>query len=126
MHILIVDDDEQLPRALQRALKDAGYTADRGHRISCAGDGNACRRIVAEDGPVDVMFMDGDLGIGDTGPQVVSMLREAGCTATIIMTSGSAEMCQAGIEAGANGSCNKPILGVDPTKVLITFGIPPP
>ena len=126
MRLLIVDDDVLVRRSLQRALERAGYTAGRGHRISCAGDGDACRRIVAEEGPFDVIFMDGELGPGDTGPIVVFKLREAGCNATIIMTSSHADMAQAGITAGANASCDKVALGADTDAVLRELGISPP
>ncbi len=107
-------------------LKGAGYTADRGHRISYAENGDVCRRIVADDGPVDVIFMDGELGPGDTGSVVVSRLREAGYTAKIIMTSSHAGMVQAGLTAGANASCDKTDLYVKTLEVLTGFGVPPP
>lgn len=126
MHILIVDDDGQVLRALDRRFRNAGYTPDRGHRVSVAVDGNACQWIVADDGPVDVIFMDGNLGAGDDGPSVVLKLREAGCTARIIMTSSAADMSALGIQAGANASCDKVNLGADTAAVLAALGIPPP
>lgn len=125
MHILIVDDDERFRRSLKRAIERAGYTAERGHRVSFAPDGDACHRIVADDGPIDVIFMDGELGPGDTGPIIVFKLREAGCTAKIVMTSGHVGMVQAGIAAGADASCDKSDLGVSTESVLTALGIPP-
>ncbi|MDP3771371.1 MAG: response regulator [bacterium] len=126
MHILIVDDDDLLRRSLRRTFERIGYTANRGHRVSFAVDGNTCRSMVAENGPFDVIFMDGDLGAGDTGPVVVLALREAGCRATIIMTSSSPDMSAIGVEAGANGSCDKMAFGTDPEAILARLGIPPP
>lgn len=126
MHILIVDDEHLVRRALQRAFERAGYTAERGHRISCAPDGDTCRRIVAEERPIDIIFMDGDLGPGDTGPIVVQALRLAGCTAKIVMTSSRAGMVEAGMMAGADASCDKVNLGAETELVLDTLGIPPP
>lgn len=126
MHILVVDDDAFVRRSLQRTFERAGYTAERGHRVSFAPDGDACRRIVADEGPIDVIFMDGELGPGDTGPIIVFKLREAGCKAKIIMTSGHAGMVQAGITAGADASCDKGDLGVETASVLATLGIPLP
>ncbi len=125
MHILIVDDDPMVHRALLRAIERVGYTADRGHRISCAESGDVCRRIVAEES-VDVIFMDGELGPGDTGPVVVSQLREAGCRARIVMTSSLPELSDVGIEAGADAKCDKTNLGADPEATLAQLGIPPP
>lgn len=126
MHILIVDDDPLVRRSCQRSLGRAGYTTERGHRISIAPDGDTCRRIVAEEGPIDVIFMDGELGPGDTGPVIVFKLREAGCSAKIVMTSGHAGMVQAGITAGANASCDKVSLGAETVSVLAALDIPLP
>lgn len=126
MHILIVDDDAPVRRSMQRALERAGYTDERGHRISCAPNGDTCRRIVAEGGPIDVIFMDGELGPGDTGPIIVFRLREAGCKAKIVMTSGKPGMVTAGIAAGADASCDKVSLGAETESVLAMLGIPPP
>lgn len=126
MHILIVDDDTQVRRSLQRTFERARYTVERGHRISFAPDGDACLRIVADEGSVDFIFMDGELGSGDTGPIVVFKLREVGCKAKIIMTSGHAGMVQAGITAGADASCDKVNLGTETELVLTALGIPPP
>lgn len=126
MHILIVDDEHFVRRALQRALECAGYTTERGHRISCAPDGDACRRIVAEEGPIDAIFMDGELGPSDPGPIIVQALRLAGCIAKIVMTSSHAGMVEAGMMAGADASCDKANLGVETESVLATLGIPPP
>lgn len=126
MHILIVDDDPPVRRSLRRVFESAGYTAERGHRISFASDGDTCRRTVAKDGPIDVIFMDGKLGLGDTGPVVVLKLREAGCTAKIVMTSGNTSMNKAGMAAGADVSCIKVDLSAKLTSVLAALGIPPP
>jgi CheY-like chemotaxis protein len=126
MHILIVDDEAPVRRVLQRSLERAGYTAERGHRISCAADGDICRAVVANDGPVDVIFMDGYLGPGDTGPLVVFKLREAGCTAKIIMTSSKADMAKAGLTAGADSYCDKVDFGEKTEAILAQLGIPPP
>lgn len=126
MHILIVDDEGPIRRSLQRTFERVGYTAERGHRISCADGGDTCRQIVAEEGPIAVIFMDGDLGPGDTGPIVVQALRLAGCTAKIVMTSSRAGMVEAGIMAGADASCDKMDLGANTESVLTSLGIPPP
>lgn len=126
MHFLIVDDEELVRRALGRGFRTAGYAADRGHRVSFAVNGDDCRRMVADDGPFDVIFMDGDLGPGDQGPNVVFKLREAGCTTKIIMTSSSADMSELGVQVGANASCDKANLGADTATTLATLGIPPP
>lgn len=126
MHFLIVDDDDMIRRALKRSFSDAGYTADRGHRVSFAVNGNDCRRMVADQGPFDVIFMDGNLGSGDDGPNVVFKLREAGCTAKIVMTSSSADMSALGVQVGADTSCDKTNLGTDTAATLATLGIPPP
>lgn len=126
MHILIVDDVPLVRRSLRRVFESAGYTIERGHRISLAPDGDTCRRIVAEDGPVDVIFMDGELGPGDTGPIIVSKLRDAGCRAKIVMISSNAGMVTAGIAAGADTSYNKTDLGANAESVLTALGIQPP
>lgn len=126
MHILIVDDDVLTRRTMQRTFERAGYTAERGHRVSFAPDGDACRRIVAEDGPIDIIFMDGELGPGDAGPIIVFKLREAGCRAKIVMTSSHGGMVQAGMTAGADAFCDKVDLGVETESVLTALGIPPP
>ena len=73
MHILIVDDDQSLRRALGRAIELAGYATEHGHRVSTARDGDECRRFVA----VDVILMDGDLESRENGPQVVAAMRQA-------------------------------------------------
>lgn len=126
MHFLIVDDEELVRRALERGFRGAGYAADRGHRVSFAVNGDDCRRTVADEGPFDVIFMDGNLGSGDDGPNVVFKLREAGCTAKIVMTSSSADMSALGVQVGANASCDKTNLGADTTATLAALGIPPP
>lgn len=128
MHLLIVDDDALVRRALERRFRGAGYTPDRGHRVSVAEDDRACLRLCAEV-PVDVIFMDGDLGNGasePSGPSIVRALRSARCTAKIVMTSSRADLEREGIAAGADASCDKTNLGADIAATLAKLGISPP
>ena len=123
MHILIVDDDQSFRRALGRAIELAGYDTEHGHRVSTARDGDECRRVVA-DGAVDVILMDGDLDDPrENGPQVVATLRQAGYTEKIIMTSSKPALAEEGLRAGADASCDKVDLGVDPRTVLSSLGV---
>lgn len=128
MRFLIVDDEGNFVRALKRQLVSIGYTLERGHRVDHAANLATCRQLASQSPSIDVVFMDGDLGLGDEdGPAIVQMLRgELRSTARIVMTSSLDRYVRAGIEAGADTSVDKVRLATETAEALTTLGIPLP
>ncbi len=69
---------------------------------------------------IDIILMDGNLGNGVYGADVVRRLRASGVTTKIVMFSSEEKYNQAGIAAGANGSWNKELgkKGLEETLLL--------
>lgn len=101
MRILIVDDEPHIGIVFRRNLERLGYTAERGHHIDVALDGESCRAQAFASPAPDVIFMDGNF-VGGPGSIVVLDLRQRGCTAKIVMMSSDAKLNRDGMEAGAN------------------------
>ncbi|MDO8598701.1 MAG: response regulator [bacterium] len=101
MRILIVDDEPNIGIVFRRHLERLGYTAERGHRIDIAEDGESCRAQALTPPAPDIIFMDGAFP-GGSGPVIVLELRQRGYTTKIVMMSSDAELNRNGMEAGAD------------------------
>ncbi len=100
-HILIVEDDRFVQKALDAYLKGEGY------KVSVAGDGQAMRRVVERD-KVDVVIMDLRLP-GEDGFQLTRYLRESHSVGIIMLTSKNEAVDRVvGLEIGADDYVTKP------------------
>jgi two-component system response regulator MprA len=103
MHLLLVEDDARLARALARLLRD-----DR-HVVDVAGDGaSALDLIEAADG-LDALIL--DVGLPDiSGLEVARRVRSAGSSLAILMLTARDAIGDrvAGLDAGADDYLVKP------------------
>jgi DNA-binding response OmpR family regulator len=83
MHVLLVDDDEQIREGVRRTFER------RGHRCDVAATGADAQVAVAAQ-TYDLMVLDWGLPDVD-GPEVVSKLRSAGRTLPVMMLTGRTE-----------------------------------
>jgi two-component system, OmpR family, response regulator len=100
-HILIVDDHADIRALVQDYLQDEGY------KVSAAPDGDAMRRIMAQD-PVDLVLLDLILP-GEDGLALARDLR-VGADIGIIILTGRGETVDRiiGLEMGADDYLPKP------------------
>lgn len=100
-HLLVVDDDEEIVALASR------YFATHGFRVSGAADGNAMRRVLAEE-MVDLVLL--DLGLpGEDGFDLTRHLR-ANWRGPVIIVTGRGESVDrvVGLELGADDYVTKP------------------
>ena len=102
MHILLVEDDAKLVRAMRRVL------AEEGHIVDIAGDGPAALAHATADG-LDLVILDVMLP-GMDGFHVCRALREAGVLTPVLMLTarGTVEDRVEGLDAGADDYLVKP------------------
>ncbi|MGH9896218.1 MAG: response regulator, partial [bacterium] len=100
-HILIVDDEPDVRELIQT------YLAQEGYRVSAAGDGEALRRVLA-DNTVDLVLL--DLGLpGEDGLSLTRYLREHSEVGVIIVTGKGQTVDRIiGLEIGADDYLAKP------------------
>ncbi len=82
--ILVVDDDEQVRRLLQRVIETAGYTPVEAERGRDAIE-------ILEDGEIDLMLLDINLRVG-SGIEVLRILRRRQIEVPTIIISGYVSM----------------------------------
>jgi two-component system response regulator MprA len=102
MHVLVVDDEEPVRIALQRALKAHGFD------VSLAQDGFEGRQIVAAKHP-DVILLDVTMP-GMDGIRMCKQLRDAGDMTPIIVVTARTRVSDRveGLDAGADDYLLKP------------------
>ena len=102
MRILVIEDEMQLARHICRALTRGG------HNASAKNDGLEGLKSALED-PPDLVVLDLNLPSLD-GFSVLARLREAGCTARILILTarGEVEHRVKGLKAGADDYLAKP------------------
>lgn len=102
MHLLLVEDDVRLARALARLLRD-----DR-HVVDVAVDGSSALDLASADG-IDAVIL--DVGLPDiSGIEVAKQLRTAGSALAILMLTARDAIGDrvAGLDAGADDYLVKP------------------
>ena len=102
MHLLLVEDDARLARALARLLRD-----DR-HVVDVAADGSTALDLASADG-IDAVIL--DVGLPDiSGIEVAKRLRSAGSALAILMLTARDAVGDrvAGLDAGADDYLVKP------------------
>jgi DNA-binding response OmpR family regulator len=102
MHVLLVEDDVKLTRAMQRVLGEEGYVVDT------AKDGPSALAMGAAEG-IDLIILDVMLP-GLDGFRVCRALREAGVQTPVLMLTarGTVEDRVEGLDAGADDYLVKP------------------
>ncbi|ENN93383.1 response regulator transcription factor [Bartonella bovis] len=102
MKILVIEDDRETGRYLEKAFLEAGYTAD----IACDGDTGYS---LAETGNYDVMVVDRMLPYRD-GLSIVSELRAKGNETPVLILSalGQVDDRVTGLRAGGDDYLTKP------------------
>jgi two-component system OmpR family response regulator len=102
LHVLIVEDDAKLVRALERGLKQEGYSAD----VARSGDDAL---PLARDGHYDAVVLDVMLP-GLDGFEVCRELRRAGRRTPVLMLTARADVPDRirGLDAGADDYLVKP------------------
>jgi DNA-binding response OmpR family regulator len=103
MHLLLVEDDHRLARALQRLLAD-----DR-HVVEHAPDGNTALELAEAIDGIDVVIL--DVGLPDlSGMEVARRLRRTGRDMAILMLTARDTINDrvAGLDAGADDYVVKP------------------
>ncbi len=102
-HLLIVDDDPEIPWLLQ------GYLEKNGYRVSIAGDGAAMWRLL-ERAPVDLLVLDIMLP-GEDGLSICRKIRAGSDLPIIMLTALGEDMDRVvGLEMGADDYLPKPFL----------------
>src|SRR5262249_55380053 len=112
-HILIVDDE----RAIQKALR--GVLEDEGYRVSAVGSGREAWRPVTEELP-DVVFLDIWMPHMD-GLETLAELKRLRPDATVVMISGhgTIETAVKATRLGAYDFIEKP-LSLEKTLITVT------
>jgi DNA-binding response OmpR family regulator len=99
--VLLVEDEEQLARLIQRELEAAGF------RVRHALDGTAALRLFADD-PPDVVVLDWMLP-GIDGLEVLRRLRQSSAVPVLMLTARAEEVDRViGLEIGADDYLTKP------------------
>ena len=107
MHVLIVEDDENLRTSLTQALRGEGIRVDE------AGDGDDALAVLAEWTP-DVVVLDRDLP-GRSGDEVCRAMVAARIPARILMLTAAGGLADrvAGLELGADDYLTKPFAYIE-------------
>jgi DNA-binding response OmpR family regulator len=102
VHVLLVEDDVKLTRAMQRVLSEEGYVVDT------ARDGPSALSLAAAEG-LDLVILDVMLP-GLDGFRVCRALREAGVQTPVLMLTarGTVDDRVEGLDAGADDYLVKP------------------
>jgi len=100
--VLIAEDDEQVRRSVERALRLEGYS------VATAGDGEEARRALEADRP-DVLILDIMMPRLD-GLSVCRLMRATGDRTPVLMLTARHELSDrvAGLDAGADDYLVKP------------------
>jgi two-component system nitrogen regulation response regulator NtrX len=112
-HILVVDDEASIQKALRDVLEDEGY------RVSTAGSGAEALRLVAEETP-DMIFLDIWMSKMD-GLEALAEIRRIRPEATVVMISGhgTIETAVKATRLGAYDFIEKP-LSLEKTLITVT------
>ena len=110
--VLLVDDEANIRRMLGALLRSEGFT------VSEAPNGNAALLLLDEADP-DVVLLDLMMPPGPDGLETLSLMRERGRFAPVIMMSGKAQLTDAvrAVKLGAFQFLEKPL---SPEGVLVT------
>ena len=110
--VLLVDDEANIRRMLGALLRSEGFT------VSEAPNGNAALLLLDEADP-DVVLLDLMMPPGPDGLETLSLMRERGRSAPVIMMSGKAQLTDAvrAVKLGAFQFLEKPL---SPEGVLVT------
>jgi len=102
MKVLVIEDDREAARYLEKALSEAGHSAD------VAGDGETGETL-AENGNYDVMIIDRMLPKKD-GLSVIMALRAKGIETPVLILSalGQVDDRVTGLRAGGDDYLTKP------------------
>jgi PAS domain S-box-containing protein len=106
--VLVVDDDPDVRRFIVDFLEDSGYG------VAAAVDGPSGLRILAEQGPFDLVLLDFAMP-GMTGSEVARAVRADNPTQPILMMTGYLEHEAVLSELGAQPMLQKPF---DPSELL--------
>ena len=100
--ILLVEDEAQLARLIERELEAAGY------RVRRAPDGAAALRLFADDVP-ELVVLDWMLP-GLDGLEVLRRVRQGSAVPVLMLTARAEEVAEAiGLEVGADDYLTKPL-----------------
>jgi CheY-like chemotaxis protein len=102
--ILVVEDDQMVRSFVEGQLRALGYT------VISEPDGNSAVKVLAEDGPVDLLFTDVIMPGGMTGPALAEEARKLRPGIKVLFMSGYAENAlthQGRVDAGVH-LLNKP------------------
>jgi two-component system nitrogen regulation response regulator NtrX len=110
--ILLVDDEANIRRMLGALLRSEGFT------VTEAASGNAALLALEETEP-DVVLLDLLMPPGPDGLETLTLMRDRGRTAPVIMMSGKAQLTDAvrAVKLGAFQFLEKPLT---PESVLVT------
>jgi PAS domain S-box-containing protein len=106
--VLVVDDDPDVRRFIVDFLEDSGYD------VAAAVDGPSGLRILAEQGPFDLVLLDFAMP-GMTGSEVARAVRADNPTQPVLMMTGYLEHEAVLSELGAQPMLQKPF---DPSELL--------
>ena len=95
--ILIVEDHEQLRRALVTGLGEAGFAV-----IATSGGGEALQAVAAHPGPIDLLLADVELPDAE-GPELAERLRRARPGMRVLISSGFGEQALSPDDAARHG-----------------------
>lgn len=101
--ILVVEDEFQLRRLMQRLLEAAGY------RVRTAGDGRAGLAALGEE-PADLILLDYKMPVLD-GPGFLAEARHRGIATPVILVSASPEAAELSARFACEGVLPKPFGG---------------
>ncbi len=117
LHILLVDDEPMVLRALARLLQRAGHT------VLTAPDGEAAARLLEVEDP-DLVLCDVRMPVLD-GPGLLRRLRARGDGRPLVFLTGYADTPDAQlVELGAQAVASKPITRDDLLAVIARWARP--
>lgn len=111
-HVLLVDDEANIRRMLGALLRNEGF------KVTEAPNGNAALLLMDEADP-DVVLLDLMMPPGPDGLETLTLMRDRGRLAPVIMMSGKAQLTDAvrAVKLGAFQFLEKPL---SPEGVLVT------
>ncbi len=107
IRVLLVEDDEPWRIAVERVLRKGDL------HVTAVADGPAALGVLERE-QFDVLLVDVHMP-HMTGPELLAKLKASGCTAEVVMMSGSSEVSTAvaAVKAGAFGFLTKPFFSHD-------------
>lgn len=102
--IWVVDDNE----SVSKSIEDVGGFIDGGVVVNSINNPEDLFRRLKDIGEDDLVFMDGDLGNGMSGVDLVAKSRELGFVFEIVAFSSNDDTNEEMIKKGANKSFTKP------------------